>query len=104
MGFRTVGRVIDKWHTLPAPAFEAWAFPLPPAEGQVLRRYYLRVVVLHPRTEQSSRCTVVCSGQAQWECYPIGSWLRVRVQGWWWDWAPRVPLVPLGPVGPVVIE
>jgi hypothetical protein len=94
MSVRTLGRVTEKWSTLPPPAFEGWAFPLPPADadGADLRRYYLRVAVLHPQTEQTTQWTVACTGQAQWERYPIGSWLRLRVQGWW-AWAPLVPVV-----------
>jgi hypothetical protein len=82
MRFRTVGRVIDKWCLLPALAFEGWIWPMPLHEGeQGARRYFLRVVVLHPQTEQASRWTVPCSTQAQWERYDVGSWLRLRIGG-----------------------
>ena len=81
MGFRTVGRVVDKWCAMPTPTFEGWIWPAPSGEEGTLQ-YYLRVAALHPQTEQTSRWTVACISQAQWERYPIGSWLRLWLGGW----------------------
>jgi len=81
MGFHTVGRVVDKWSIVPAPMFEGWTWPVPASEGEGTCRYYLRVAVLHPQTEQVNRWTITCISQAQWEHYPVGSWLRLRVGG-----------------------
>ncbi len=81
MGFRTLGRVVEKWTAVPVLAFEAWGYPVP-VEGEDTLRHYLRVMVLHPQTEQTSQCTVTCDTEAQWTRYPIGSWLVLWVQGW----------------------
>lgn len=81
MGFQTIGRVLDKWSAVPVLAHEGWGLPTPIGADEVVR-YFLRVTLLHPETELASQRTVECVSAAQWERYPIGSWVRLRVRGW----------------------
>ena len=82
MALRMLGRVIEKWTTLPVDSLEVWGAPTIIMDGTAAERYFLRVAALHPQTEETSHWTVTCESATQWERYPIGSWLLLQVSGW----------------------
>jgi hypothetical protein len=92
MELHTLGRVVDAWSILVLPSCDeqAW-FSSPPIE-RTIRRYYLRLVLLDPRTERTITHIVRGLSEDQWRSYPIGSWLRLRVRRWlpFADWFYRL--------------
>lgn len=77
-----LGRVIEKWSSLPIDPLEVWGAPVLITDGNIAHRYFLRVAALHPQTEETSHWTVACESVSQWDRYPVGSWLLLQVSGW----------------------
>jgi hypothetical protein len=47
MGVRMLGRVIEKWSSLPIDPLEVWGAPVLITDGNIAHRYFLRVAALH---------------------------------------------------------
>jgi hypothetical protein len=77
-----LGQVIEKWSALPFEPLDSWGAYGHIVDRIVAQRYFLRVAALHPHTEETSLWTVACDSVAQWDRYPVGSWLLLQVSGW----------------------